>query len=91
MCTKVANTAVEFFVLSMHDPHAGARPSEVAAWWVEVANQLHASQVAISRLVVCVDANAMLGSFTAAEVGSAGAADENRGGVAFGEFLEVAG
>ena len=65
--------------VSLHAPHRGTEPSQLAAWWAETETILH--RVSRDRtLVIGADCNASIGSVESSSVSTCGAEEQDDAG-----------
>ena len=74
---------------SGHAPHSAQPVPTIEAWWDRLGDVLRRHQRPTDLPVICVDANAEVGSQTRAAIGCHAAEEENASGQIFRAFLEV--
>ena len=85
---RLSLDAADLLLVTGHAPHSAQPTTVISGWWQRLSTVLDQHLRATDLLVICVDANAQVGSHVGAAIGGHAAEEENAGGTIFREFLE---
>ena len=89
LVVRLSLDAKDLLLVTGHAPHSAQPVPTIEAWWDKLSDVLRRHQRATDLPVICVDANAQVGSQPGAAIGCHAAEEENASGQIFKAFLEV--